>query len=81
MTSSAGAATDIDDFRRSVDSWLDEHQRLLAPGHQGTGTLDEQMAQLAKVRRLTYDAGWMRMGWPARVGGRGGTTLLRAYLG
>ena len=47
----------------------------------GAGTLDEQMAQLAKVKRLTYDAGWMRWGWPERVGGLGGSPLLRAYLG
>ena len=39
------------------------------------------MAQLSKVKRLTYDAGWMRWGWPERVGGLGGSTLLRAYLG
>ena len=39
------------------------------------------MAQLAKVKRLTFDAGWMRWGWPERVGGLGGSTLLRAYLG
>ncbi len=39
------------------------------------------MAQLAKVKRLTFDAGWMRRGWPERVGGLPGSTLLRAYLG
>ena len=38
------------------------------------------MAQLRKVMRLTYDAGFMRMGWPERVGGLGGSNLLRAYL-
>ncbi len=53
----------------------------LAPGHAGLGTLDEQMAQLSKVKRLAYDAGWMRWGWPERVGGLGGSPLLRAYLG
>jgi alkylation response protein AidB-like acyl-CoA dehydrogenase len=74
-------ATDIDDFRSSVESWLDENQRTLAPEYQGNGTLGEQMAQLAKVKRLTYAAGWMRMGWPERVGGLGGSTLPRAYLG
>jgi alkylation response protein AidB-like acyl-CoA dehydrogenase len=31
--------------------------------------------------RLTYDAGFMRMGWPEHVGGLGGSNLLRAYLG
>ena len=39
------------------------------------------MAQLRKVMRLAYDAGFMRMGWPERVGGLGGSNLLRAYLG
>jgi alkylation response protein AidB-like acyl-CoA dehydrogenase len=39
------------------------------------------MAQLSKVKRLVFDAGWMRAGWPERVGGLGGTTLTRAYLG
>jgi alkylation response protein AidB-like acyl-CoA dehydrogenase len=39
------------------------------------------MAHLATVKRLTYEAGFMRWGWPPRVGGLGGSTLLRAYLG
>src|SRR5262245_50761563 len=43
--------------------------------------MDQQMAQLAKVKRLAFDAGWMRWGWPERIGGLGGSTLLRAYLG
>ncbi|MHB8465814.1 MAG: acyl-CoA dehydrogenase family protein [Acidimicrobiales bacterium] len=72
---------DLGEFRSALDRWLDEQAGLLAPDHQGLGTLDEQMAQLAKVKRLTYDAGWMRWGWPERVGGLGGSALLRAYLG
>ena len=39
------------------------------------------MAQLGKVKRLGFDAGWMRWGWPERVGGLGGPPVLRAYLG
>ncbi len=39
------------------------------------------MAQVSKVKRLAFDAGWMRYGWPERVGGFAGSTLLRAYLG
>src|SRR5436305_3114091 len=39
------------------------------------------MAQLAKVKRATFDAGWMRWGWPEGVGGFGGSPILRAYLG
>jgi alkylation response protein AidB-like acyl-CoA dehydrogenase len=39
------------------------------------------MAHLSRVKRLAYDAGWMRYGWPERVGGFEGSTLMRAYLG
>jgi alkylation response protein AidB-like acyl-CoA dehydrogenase len=71
----------LDEFRASLDSWLAENADALAPERGGLGRLDGRMAQLAKVKRLTYDAGWMRWGWPERVGGLGGSTLLRAYLG
>jgi alkylation response protein AidB-like acyl-CoA dehydrogenase len=72
---------DLDTYRKAVDDWLDEHSDELAPAATGLATLDEQMIQLAKVKRLSYDAGWMRWGWPERVGGLGGPTILRAYLG
>lgn len=69
----------LDAFRRELDTWLDEHAAELAADH--AGGLDADMTQLAKVKRLTFDAGWMRRGWPERVGGLGGSTLLRGYLG
>src|SRR4051812_28757331 len=72
---------ELDEFRTTLDTWLDEHAAQLAPEHAGLGTLDDQMRQLSKVKRLAYDAGWMRWGWPERVGGLGGSPLLRAYLG
>jgi alkylation response protein AidB-like acyl-CoA dehydrogenase len=68
-------------FRSALENWLDEHALDLAPSHTGLGTLDEQMVQLTKVKRLTFEAGWMRYGWPEHVGGLGGSTLLRGYLG
>jgi alkylation response protein AidB-like acyl-CoA dehydrogenase len=71
----------LDAYRQSLDAWLDQHADTLAPDHRGAGTLGEHVQQLAKVRRLAYDAGWARYGWPERVGGLGGSVLLRAYLG
>jgi alkylation response protein AidB-like acyl-CoA dehydrogenase len=71
---------ELDTFRPRLDDWLDAHAAELAPPFAGVGTLDEKMAQIAKVRRLTYDADWARSGWPEAVGGLGGSTLLRAYL-
>jgi alkylation response protein AidB-like acyl-CoA dehydrogenase len=72
---------DLTSFRTALDYWLDDHARELAPEQAGRGTLDEHMAHLATVKRLGYDAGWMRWGWPERVGGLGGSPILRAYLG
>jgi alkylation response protein AidB-like acyl-CoA dehydrogenase len=69
------------EFRLALDSWLDENESRLTDDRRAAATLDEQMAHLATVKRLTYEAGFMRWGWPPRVGGLGGSTLLRAYLG
>lgn len=72
---------DLDTFRRDLDRWLDDNAGALAPHYTGLGALDDQMAHLSTVKRLAFDAGWMRWGWPERVGGLGGSSLLRAYLG
>src|SRR5262249_8764111 len=36
---------------------------------------------MQRVKSILYDAGWMRWGWPERVGGLGGSPLLRTELG
>ena len=72
---------ELDEYRAGLDAWLDEHAGALAPPYAGHGTLDEQLAHLSQVKRLAYDAGWIRWGWPERVGGLGGSSLLRGYLG
>jgi alkylation response protein AidB-like acyl-CoA dehydrogenase len=72
---------ELEKFRASLDRWLDDFQDALAPDPATIHTLDGEMSQLFKVKRYTYDAGWMRWGWPKSVGGYGGSTLLRGYLG
>lgn len=81
MTSPGRDDADVAGFRVGLDRWLDDHAGELAPPFEGAGTLDQQMDQVARVKRAAFDAGWMRAGWPARVGGSGGSTLARAYLG
>jgi alkylation response protein AidB-like acyl-CoA dehydrogenase len=71
---------DLESFRVELDAWLDEHDAELRPP-AGDLSLDTQMARLSATKRLMYDAGWMRWGWPESVGGLGGSPLLRAYLG
>ena len=53
----------------------------LAPAYSPPGTLDEHMAQMQRVKSVLFDAGWMRYGWPERVGGLGGSPMLRTELG
>ena len=74
---SGGSLVDPGGFRAGLRDWLDE--RDLSPGPDRS--LDGQVAQLARVRRALWDAGWMRYGWPAEVGGLGGPAVLRAVLG
>lgn len=71
------AAMTVEAFRAGVESWLAEHDLSPGPEH----SLDAEVAQLARVRRALYDAGWMRYGWPAEVSGLGGPAVLRAVLG
>jgi alkylation response protein AidB-like acyl-CoA dehydrogenase len=67
----------VSDFRTGLRAWLDENDLSPGPDH----SLDGQVAQLARVRRALFDAGWMRYGWPPMVEGLGGPAVLRAVLG
>ena len=71
----------IADRRAELEAWLDAHHDELAPTYAAPGTLDEQIAQMQRVKSILYAAGWMRFGWPERVGGLGGSPLLRTELG
>jgi alkylation response protein AidB-like acyl-CoA dehydrogenase len=72
---------ELDDFRASLDDWLAAVADELAPAPGALDSMDGEMEQLSKVKRMCFDAGWMRWGWPERVGGLGGSPLLRGYLG
>jgi alkylation response protein AidB-like acyl-CoA dehydrogenase len=72
---------DIAEFRRRLHDWLDEHHEEVAPSFAPPGTLDEQIEQMQRVKTILFDAGWMRYGWPERVGGLGGSPILRTELG
>jgi alkylation response protein AidB-like acyl-CoA dehydrogenase len=81
----AGELMTVAGFRAGVREWLDDHDLSPVPEPSADGSaghsLDGQVAQLARVRAALYDAGWMRYGWPASVGGFGGPAMLRAVLG
>jgi len=71
----------IEQFRAELTAWLDAHHDEVAPPFAPPGTLDDRIAQMQRVKGILYEAGWMRWGWPERVGGLGGSPLLRSELG
>ena len=67
----------VDEFRADLRAWLDENDLTPGPDH----SLEGHIKQLARVHSALYDAGWMRYGWPEKVGGLGGPAMLRAIVG
>jgi alkylation response protein AidB-like acyl-CoA dehydrogenase len=72
---------EVGEFRTGLYAWLDAHADEVAPPFAPPGTLDEQIAQMQRVKSILFDADWMRYGWPPRVGGLGGSPMLRTELG
>jgi alkylation response protein AidB-like acyl-CoA dehydrogenase len=68
-------------YRAQLHAWLDANHEKLAPRHPLPGTLDDHIVQMQRVKSILFEAGWMQFGWPERVGGRGGSPLLRTELG
>ena len=73
--------TQLVEFRKELETWLDGNREDLAPRYDPPGTLDDHVAQMQRVKALLFEAGWMQFGWPERVGGRGGPPMLRTELG
>ena len=46
---------ELAEFGPALDAWLAEHAEHLAPDHAGGESLDQSMAQLAKVKRAAFD--------------------------
>jgi len=75
------AVDDRSAWRAELHAWLDANHAQLAPRYASPGTLDDHVAQMQRVKSILYEAGWMQFGWPERVGGRGGSPMLRTELG
>jgi alkylation response protein AidB-like acyl-CoA dehydrogenase len=67
-------------FAEQFHGWLTDHEDdvrpLLAPGSD----FDQRVAAARQLRRLLWDTGWARYGWPDTVGGAGGNSLHRAVV-
>ena len=79
--SSSPPATDLARYRAELRAWLDAHHDEVALDSEPPATLDGRIAQMQHAKKVLFDAGWMKYGWPERVGGRGGSPMLRTELG
>jgi alkylation response protein AidB-like acyl-CoA dehydrogenase len=71
---------DVREFRAGVRAWIDEVGEPLIPEVEDQ-SVDAQLGHQRRVQRLLFDAGWMRRGWSTKIGGLGGSPILRAVLG
>lgn len=69
------------DFAAAFRGWLAENTAVLGTHrHPVPGTMAEVFAHEQELRRLLWDAGWTRCGWPPACGGLGGDPLLRGVV-
>ncbi len=80
-TAESTPAIDLAAYRAELNAWLDANHERLAPRYDPPGTIDDQVAQMQRVKSILFEAGWMQRGWPERVGGSGGPPMLRTELG
>jgi alkylation response protein AidB-like acyl-CoA dehydrogenase len=71
---------DVREFRAGVCAWIKECKEDVVPAIEDQ-SVDAQLSHQRRVQQLLFDAGWMRWGWPTRLGGLGGSPILRAVLG
>lgn len=68
-------------FATRFRSWLATNSEPLAPlRDRNDSDFDERVDQTTRLQAILYDTGWARYGWPADLGGLGGSGLLRAAL-
>ena len=69
------------EFVAAFRGWLENHRAELEPFRGPLpGTMEEVFAHEQLLRRLLWDSGWTRYGWPESCGGLGGDSLLRAIV-
>jgi alkylation response protein AidB-like acyl-CoA dehydrogenase len=69
-----------EELRTRLRSWLREREPELARFRHAPGSLDEEVRQLLELQSALFQAGWLSWGWPAEVGGEGGTPIHRAVV-
>ena len=79
MAAQPDPTASVADTVAAVRVWVRAHEPELAPFREHpTGDLAEGIAATQPLRKLLFDAGWTRLGWPEECGGIGGSAVQRA---
>ena len=74
-----GFTAEEEAFRQEVRGWLDGNLPARDRQDGKGGYRDEEDTDLQREwQRKLYDGGWLKLGWPQEVGGRGATPVMQA---
>jgi alkylation response protein AidB-like acyl-CoA dehydrogenase len=69
------------EFQRRLDEWISGNAAVLREYEPDENrSVEEATAFPRRYQNLLYDAGWLRAGWPAEIGGTGGSAERRAQV-
>ena len=71
---------DLPAYARAFDSWLAAEPVALAAARRPIAAYAARVEAMSQLMAALHDEGWSRYGWPADLGGRGGTILHRAAM-
>jgi alkylation response protein AidB-like acyl-CoA dehydrogenase len=74
------ATVQLDIFRDAFCEWLAAHEAELAPLMLAYPDFGERVLMARRMRRVLFDAGWGRYGWPSKSGGLGGSIMHRGIV-
>ncbi|MCG2621245.1 acyl-CoA dehydrogenase family protein [Arthrobacter sp. I2-34] len=74
------ASLGLAEVREAFVTWIADNADRLNQFRGLHGDMDSVFAKLSELQRLLYDTGWIRLGWPANLGGLGGTLGLRGMI-
>ncbi|HEX3929689.1 MAG TPA: acyl-CoA dehydrogenase family protein [Nocardioides sp.] len=68
-------------FQERLEAWITEHATQLGEVQPDESlSVEEATASPRLYQRMLFDAGWLRAGWPAEIGGSGGSAERRAQV-
>ena len=67
-------------FRSEFAAWCEANSAALAPHTLPNPDFESRVLAARSLQRILFDAGWSKFGWPAWVGGFGGSALHRGVV-